>query len=274
MKAYQKILEAIINYGTDKSSRVGDTRSFFGVGFSASDIGRHFPLMTTKKMNFEAIKAEFLWIISGHRSINWLKQHTKIWNEFADEENNVDSPYGNLLRYTPYSLENQFLYIETELIKNPNSRRAVMSSWFPSNAYHSSLPPCHTTYIFNAQPNVLGGHSLNLHVTQRSGDMALGVPFDIAIWSLVLMWMAKKVKMSPDTISFSIIDAHVYVNHIEQVKIWIERPELRLPQVRFLDEIVPWELDKGMENIVLEHYVSHPAIKFPLNFLETNNDSK
>lgn len=232
-KTYREVVKDVLSNGNYKENRTNvSTISKFGVDYSV-DVSGGFPLLTTKEMGggvWDSLVHELLWYLSGEHHIKNLKEHTSIWDEWADEKDRLETAYGRYWRRfptinRPLGGENwtemdsdwinterggnvtfdQIQYVIDNIKENPNSRRHVVSAWHPENAATSKLPPCHLLFIFNVQ-----GSKLNLHLTQRSGDIALGVPFNIASYSLLLKMVAKEVGLQPGHFKHSITDAHIY----------------------------------------------------------------
>ena len=191
MRQYLDLVKLVMDNGTRKPSRTGvDTISYFGA-FYKVDLNEGFPLLTTKKMHWNSLLHEVLWYLSGENHIRNLRKHTKIWDAWADEDGNLETAYGYYWRHFPSAQKNkngawevkevdQIQYIIDEINRNPNSRRLVVNAWEPGNATTSKLPPCHYTFVFNVNDG-----KLNCHLTQRSGDIALGIPFNLAAYSLL-----------------------------------------------------------------------------------------
>ncbi|QLH82109.1 thymidylate synthase [Halosimplex pelagicum] len=252
MKQYQHLVKAALATGTYKPNRTAvDTISSFSEHYSI-DLENGYPLLTTKKMDgfrWRSMIHELLWYLSGQEHIRELREKTGIWDEWADEDGRLDTAYGRFWRRYPIPTEteqlegeswpdadhrwvndeddgrrltfDQLQYIIDSLQENPSTRRLVVNAWHPPNAAISTLPPCHFTFVFNVQ-----GDRLNLHLTQRSGDIALGIPFNIAAYSLLLKAIAQQTDFTPGTFSHTIVDAHVYCgtgergewygNHLEE----------------------------------------------------------
>ena len=244
-----------------------------------------FPLLTTKKMYFSSMLRELFWYLSGEEHIRTLRENTKIWDAWADDKGRLETAYGRFWRRYPvpeisldgevFTNENnkwtkreengqlvfdQIKYvIDTlkELKVNPNhknGRRMIVLAWNPGNASISKLPPCHYTFAFN-----VSGNKLNCHLTQRSGDIALGIPFNLACYSLLTMMIAKECGYEPGEFAHTIIDAHIYENHVEGLKEQLKREPLKLCKVKIADK--PFD-ELTFDDIKLEDYESHPAIKF------------
>ena len=285
MQVYKDLVEHVLAKGIRKSNRTGvDTLSCFGY-FYKIDLKEGYPLLTTKKMYFDSMLHELFWYFSGEPHINNLKKLTKIWDAWADKNGNLQTAYGRFWRRFPvpeigYPGENwgtkwihtdpetgqkvfdQIAYLLDclkELRTNPESpnlRRLVVSAWHPGNAAESLLPPCHYSFCLN----VTGG-KLNLHLTQRSADIALGVPFNIACYSLMLLLFAREAGLQPGEFGHTLIDAHIYEDHIEGLKEQLKREPLPLSKVSIADK--PFS-ELGFDDIKLENYQSHPLIKFPV----------
>jgi thymidylate synthase len=266
MREYLDLVQRVLENGQRKSNRTGvDTISCFAEHYTI-DLAKGFPLVTTKRVNFKAVLYEVLWYLSGEDHIRNLRKYTKIWDAWADEEGNLETAYGRYWRRFPSAQVNpatgkyevkeidQIGEVLKLLRTNPHSRRMVISAWEPGNALFSKLPPCHYTFAFNVQ-----GDRLNCHLTQRSGDIAIGIPFNIAAYSLLTMAVARETGFKPGLFSHTIIDAHIYVNHIEGLKLQLQRTPKLLPRL----VIAPKPLDAlEFEDFDLQNYVSDEPIKF------------
>lgn len=291
MKEYQDLVKTVMNEGIRKPSRTGvDTISYFGA-FYRVDLSKGFPLLTTKKMEWKSLLNEVLWYLSGEHHIRNLREHTKIWDAWADENGRLQTAYGRFWRRYPvpdnkaildgevYVNENN-LYVKreengalvfdqvgwviNEIKQNPNSRRLVISAWHPANAVISKLPPCHYTFTFN-----VNNGKLNCHLTQRSGDIALGIPFNLAAYSMLTQIIAQETNLDLGYFAHTIVDAHIYVaekgspteklDHLEGLKLQIEREPLPLPVLviakKSIDEL-------KFEDFELIGYQHHEKIKF------------
>lgn len=266
MREYLDLVQRVLDTGVLKKNRTGvDTVSCFAEHLTI-DLDRGFPLLTTKKMNFKALLHEVLWYLSGEDHIRNLRQHTKIWDAWADAEGNLDTAYGRYWRRFPsaqldpatgaYTVRevDQIGEVLRLLRTDPTSRRMVVTAWEPGNAFSSRLPPCHYTFAFQVQEN-----RLNCHLTQRSGDIAIGIPFNIAAYSLLTQAIARQVGLVPGAFSHTIIDAHIYVNHIDGLKQQLTRTPRTLPKL----EIAPKPLDElRFEDFTLVGYECDEPIKF------------
>ncbi len=265
MREYLDLVERVLTNGTYKKNRTGiDTISCFAEHYTV-DLSKGYPLLTTKRVNFKSMLHEVLWYLSGEDHIRNLRQHTKIWDAWADENGNLETAYGRYWRRFPSAQVNpetgQYEVVEIdqigrviEILKtDPNSRRMVVTAWEPGNALHSKLPPCHYTFAFNVQ-----GRKLNCHLTQRSGDIALGIPFNLAAYALLTQILAQECNFEPGFFSHTIVDAHIYVNHVDGLKDQLTRTPKSLPRLdiarkpidmlQFTDfELVGYEADEPIK---------------------------
>ena len=283
MKQYLDMVKYVLDNGIKKRNRTGiSTISVFGY-FYKVDLNKGFPLLTTKKMYFNSLVHELFWYLSGEEHIRNLRKHTKIWNAWADKDGKLETAYGRFWRRYPvpstglkgenwnskwiyydqdssYKVFDQIQYVIDTLkeIKTnpttPNLRRMVVTAWHPGNAAESKLPPCHYTFAFNVT-----GNKLNCHLTQRSGDIALGIPFNLASYALLTMMIAKETNFELGEFAHTIIDAHIYENHIEKIKEQLKRKPKPLPKLQIADK--PFD-DLRFEDIKLINYKYHPKIKF------------
>ncbi len=253
MKQYLDLIEDVLRDGTYKPNRTGvDTISTFSQHYEV-DLRDGFPLLTTKAMDgfrWDSMLHELLWYLSGEEHIRNLREKTGIWNEWSNEEGHLDTAYGRFWRRFPVPEEglageswpedshqwlnedgtfDQIQYVIDGLNENPNSRRFVVSAWHPANAAVSGLPPCHYTFVLNVQ----GDGTLNLHLTQRSGDVALGIPFNIAAYALLATVLAKQTGFEVGKFSHTVVDAHIYCGEGERGE-WY-RDNLEALQERLAD---------------------------------------
>ncbi|MFQ5422894.1 MAG: thymidylate synthase [Phycisphaerae bacterium] len=247
MQAYLDLVRDVLDHGTPKSSRTGvDTVSLFAAHYQV-DLAAGFPLLTTKKMNWPAVLRELLWYLSGEDHIRNLRKHTRIWDAWADEDGNLDTAYGYYWRHFPSAARDrhgdwhvceidQIRYVIDTLKTDPSSRRLVVSAWEPGNAIASRLPPCHYTFAFH----VAGGR-LNCHLTQRSGDIALGIPFNVAAYAALTQMIAQECGLDLGRFAHTIVDAHIYAarpggrmaeyDHVEGLKAQLRRKPRALPRL-------------------------------------------
>lgn len=252
MKEYLDLVKLVMNEGSRKTSRTGiDTISYFSANYRV-DLSKGFPLLTTKKMLWKSLLHEVLWYLSGDDHIRNLRQHTKIWDAWADDEGNLETAYGYYWRKFPSAQKDengewkvvevdQIRYVIDEIKRNPNSRRLVVTAWEPGNATTSKLPPCHYTYAFH-----VANGKLNCHLTQRSGDVALGIPFNLAAYSILTQIIAQETNLGLGYFSHTIIDAHIYVadkgspqekyGHIEGLKEQLTREPLPLAKLKIANK--------------------------------------
>lgn len=275
MIQYLDLVKLVIDRGNLKPSRTGvDTISYFGA-FYKVDLNKGFPLLTTKKMYWNSLLREVLWYLSGENHIRNLRKHTKIWDAWADEDGNLETAYGHYWRHFPSAKKNKFgewevkevdqiQYIIDELQRNPNSRRLVVSAWEPGNATTSKLPPCHYTFVFNVNDG-----KLNCHLTQRSGDIALGIPFNLAAYSLLTQIIAQQAGLELGEFAHTIIDTHIYVaakgsetesyDHLSGLKEQLKRKPLPLPQLKIANKPLD---DLTFDDFELINYQHHDKLKF------------
>ena len=268
MNNYLELVSHVLNHGVKKRNRTGtDTLMTFGYHYKV-DLQKGFPLITTKKVYFKSIIHELLWYLSGETHIRNLRQHTKIWDAWTSEEKKweVGKMYGyQWVNWDKYELKNgdvkhshinQIQNVIDLIKKNPNSRRMVVSAWNPSVLNEIALPSCHAFFIFN----VING-KLNCHLTQRSGDIALGIPFNLACYATLTQMIAQETNLKLGEFSHYINDAHIYENHIEGLKEQLKRKPLPLPKLQIANKPF-WDLK--FEDFKLHDYNCHPAIKFPV----------
>ena len=270
MKSYLDLVQHVLDNGTLKKNRTGtDTLMSFGYHYKV-DLSKGFPLLTTKKVFFNSVIRELLWYLSGETHIRNLRQHTKIWDAWTSEDK--DWEVGKMYGYQWVNWEKFNENLETgniqktyinqiqnaiDLIKNnPDSRRIVVTAWNPSVIDEIALPSCHAFFIFN----VTNG-KLNCHLTQRSGDIALGIPFNLACYATLTQMIAQETNLELGEFSHYINDAHIYENHIEGLKEQLKREPLALPTLEIKDKPF-WDLK--FEDFVLHDYNYHPVIKFPV----------
>ena len=270
MKSYLDFVSHVLENGIRKNNRTGtDTLTVFAYHYKVN-LMDGFPLITTKKIYFKSVIHELLWYLSGETHIRNLRQHTKIWDAWTSAEKNweVGKMYGyQWVKWDKYVLngENEFVQHShinqiqnvIDLIKtNPDSRRMVVSAWNPSVLNEIALPSCHAFFIFN----VLHG-KLNCHLTQRSGDIALGIPFNLACYATLTQMIAQETGLELGEFSHFINDAHIYENHINGLKEQLKREPLPLPLLEITNKPF-WELT--FDDFSLHHYEHHPVIQFPV----------
>jgi len=259
VKQYLDLLNHIIEHGTDKEDRTGTgVRSVFGHQMRF-DLNNGFPLVTTKKCHVKSIIHELLWFLKGDTNIKYLKDNgVSIWNEWADSEGNLGPVYGSQWRKWRGSDGNIIDQISNvvELIKvKPDSRRLIVSAWNPGDIPRMALPPCHLLFQF-----YVANGKLSCQMYQRSADVFLGVPFNIASYALLTMMMAQVTNLKPGEFIHSFGDVHLYRNHFDQAKEQLSRQPLPLPKM-LLNSNVKDIFQFTFEDFELHDYQSHPAIK-------------
>jgi thymidylate synthase len=259
VQVYLDLLKKIMDEGTDKSDRTGTgTRSIFGAQMRF-DLSKGFPLVTTKKCHLKSIIHELLWFISGSTNIKYLQENgVRIWNEWADENGDLGPVYGKQWRdfVTPDGRHIDQLSNAIDMIKhNPDSRRIIVCAWNPSDVDKMALPPCHTMYQFYVAKG-----KLSCQLYQRSADMFLGVPFNIASYALLTMMVAKECNLELGDFVWTGGDTHIYNNHFEQVNLQLSRTPKALPTMNILRK-APSIFDYKFEDFELVGYDPHPAIK-------------
>ncbi len=263
MKPYTDLVRTVLEQGEERRDRTGTgTLSVFGTQ-TRYDLRCGFPLVTTKKVLFDAVVRELLWFLRGSTNINeGLAEHTPIWNAWADERGELGPIYGFQWRNWGGETSRDGkgidqLHAAIELIKTePVSRRILVSAWNVADVPKMRLPPCHLLFQF-----YVSGKRLDLQLYQRSADLALGVPFNIASYALLLMIVAKACGLEPGVFVHTIGDAHVYLNHVEGLRVQLAREPFPLPVVTIADK----PLDAlRFEDVTLTSYQHHPFIKFPV----------
>ena len=270
MNAYLDLVKTVLNDGVKRTNRTGvDTIMYFGYHYKV-DLSKGFPLLTTKKVFFNSVIHELLWYLKGETHIRNLREHTKIWDAWTSEDKNweIGKMYGyQWVKWEKFSEDlnsgeinkTHINQIEEtiKLIKtNPDSRRMVVTAWNPSVLDEIALPSCHAFFIFS----VTNG-KLNCHLTQRSGDIALGIPFNLACYATLTQMIAQETNLKLGEFSHYINDAHIYENHIEGLKEQLKRDPLQLSQLKIKNKSF-WELD--FDDFELLNYQHHPIIKFPV----------
>lgn len=256
MKQYLDMLRYVLENGVDKMDRTGvGTRSVFGQQMRF-DLSRGFPLMTTKKMHLKSIIHELLWFIKGDTNVKYLQDNgVRIWNEWADENGDLGPIYGSQWRNWNGEGIDQLAQVVDKLKNNPNDRRMIVSAWNVSKISEMRLPPCHMMFQF-----YVANGKLSCMLYQRSCDMFLGVPFNIASYALLTMMLAQVCNLEPGEFVHTLGDTHVYHNHFEQVKEQLRREPLPLPTMRLNPQVKDIN-DFKYEDFTLENYECYGAIK-------------
>ncbi|MEO6814536.1 MAG: thymidylate synthase [Ginsengibacter sp.] len=269
MEQYLQLLEKIIETGVDKNDRTGTgTRSLFGyqMRFNLND---GFPLVTTKKLHLKSIIYELLWFLKGDTNIEYLQKHgVKIWDEWADENGDLGPVYGKQWRGWE-GADGKIIDQVSELIHqiktNPDSRRLIISAWTVADLSEMKLMPCHCLFQFYTSPSTVGnGHRrLSCQLYQRSADVFLGVPFNIASYALLTLMIAQVCDMEAGEFVHTFGDVHLYKNHFEQAELQLSRIPFPLPQMK-INANVKDIFDFKFEDFELKNYQSHPGIKAPV----------
>lgn len=259
MKQYLDFLQDILHNGTKKEDRTGTgTVSVFGRQMRF-DLEEGFPLVTTKKLHLKSIIHELLWFLKGDTNIAYLKENkVRIWDEWADEEGNLGPVYGH--QWRSWSAPNgdtidQISNVITDIKNNPDSRRLIVSAWNPADVPNMALPPCHLLFQF-----YVADGKLSCQLYQRSADSFLGVPFNIASYALLTMMVAQVTGLKPGEFVHTVGDAHIYLNHIEQVELQLTREPKPLPKMK-LNPAVTNIFDFTFDDFELVDYEAHPHIK-------------
>ena len=262
MKQYLDLLERIMDHGVDREDRTGTgTRSVFGHQMRF-DLSKGFPLVTTKKCHLKSIIYELLWFLKGDTNIDFLKQNkVSIWDEWADENGNLGPVYGAQWRSWPSAdgkTIDQVSQVLEQIKTNPNSRRLIVSAWNVGEIDKMALPPCHLLFQF-----YVADGKLSCQLYQRSADVFLGVPFNIASYALLTMMIAKVSGLEPGDFVHTTGDTHIYHNHFEQVKLQLSRQHYPSPQMNILSS--PESIfDFKFEDFQLLNYRCHKRIKAPV----------
>lgn len=259
MKQYHDLLRHVLANGTKKEDRTGTgTISVFGyqMRFNLED---GFPLMTTKKVHTKSIIHELLWFLAGDTNVKYLKENgVRIWDEWADEDGNLGPVYGHQWRSWPTADGrhiDQISNVLHDIKTNPDSRRLIVSSWNVGEVGKMALPPCHCFFQF-----YVADGKLSCQLYQRSADIFLGVPFNIASYALLTMMVAQVCGLKVGDFVHTLGDAHIYSNHMEQVQLQLSRDERKLPEMH-LNPLVTNLFDFKFEDFELVGYDPHPTIK-------------
>ena len=273
MQQYLKLLQHILDTGTEKEDRTGTgTRSVFGYQMRF-DLKDGFPMVTTKKTHLKSIIYELLWFLRGETNIAYLKEHNvSIWDEWADAEGNLGPVYGKQWR-SWQGADGKTIDQVSELIHqlktNPDSRRLIISAWNVAELPQMKLMPCHCLFQFYTSPEPspkgegAGRRKLSCQLYQRSADVFLGVPFNIASYALLTLMIAQIVDMEPGEFVWTGGDTHLYSNHMEQVNLQLSRTPFPLPQMKINPDVKDIFHFK-YEDFELLNYQSHPGIKAPV----------
>jgi thymidylate synthase len=259
MKQYLDLLDHVMSTGTEKTDRTGTgTISVFGYQMRFN-LEEGFPLLTTKKLHIKSIIHELLWFLSGDTNIKYLTDNgVKIWNEWADKDGNLGPVYGYQWRSWPASDGKKIDQLEkviSSIKKSPDSRRHIVSAWNVGDLDKMALPPCHILFQF-----YVAGGRLSCQLYQRSADIFIGVPFNIASYALLTLMVAQVTGLKPGDFVHTLGDAHIYLNHTDQVKLQLTRDPYKLP-VMLINQKVSDIFKFRYEDFTLADYVSHSHIK-------------
>src|SRR6188768_1105013 len=262
MRQYLDLMARILADGVEKRDRTGTgTISVFGHQMRF-DLSEGFPLLTTKKLHVKSIVHELLWFLAGDTNVKYLNDHgVRIWDEWADERGDLGPVYGQQWRSWPAQdgrTIDQIANVVEMIRRNPDSRRLIVTAWNPADVDRMALPPCHCLFQF-----YVARGRLSCQLYQRSADIFLGVPFNIASYALLTMMVAQVTGLKPGDFVHLLGDAHLYMNHLEQADEQLTRTPYPLPQMQ-LNPAVHDILDFKYEDFKLLNYRSHPAIKAPI----------
>lgn len=262
MRQYLDLLQHILDNGTDKTDRTGTgTRSLFGYQMRFN-LQEGFPLVTTKKVHLKSIIHELLWFLKGETNIAYLKENgVSIWDEWADEKGELGPVYGKQWRSWEGAdgvVVDQVKDLIAQVKKNPDSRRLIISAWNVAELPKMALMPCHSLFQF-----YVADGKLSCQLYQRSADVFLGVPFNIASYALLTMMVAQVCDLQPGDFVHTFGDVHIYNNHMEQVKLQLSRTPYPLPVMKLNPEVKDI-FGFRFEDFTLENYQCHPAIKAPV----------
>jgi thymidylate synthase len=259
MRSYLALLREVLDHGTPKGDRTGTgTLSQFGLQFRA-DLAAGFPLLTTKKLHLRSIVYELLWFLRGETNVAYLRENrVTIWDEWASETGELGPVYGYQWRHWPVpggGEIDQIAEVVEQLQKNPDSRRLIVSAWNVADVPKMALPPCHMLFQF-----YVADGRLSCQLYQRSADLFLGVPFNIASYGLLTMMMAQVTGLGLGELIITFGDVHLYVNHLDQARLQLSREPRPLPTMR-INSDVKSIFDFGFEDFTLENYDPHPHIR-------------
>jgi thymidylate synthase len=259
MRQYLDLMRTVLERGVEKHDRTGTgTLSIFGHQMRF-DLAEGFPLVTTKKLHLKSIGYELLWFLRGDTNVRWLQEHgVSIWDEWANEAGELGPVYGSQWRSWPApdgGTIDQIASVVEQIRRNPDSRRLIVSAWNPAEIDRMALPPCHCLFQF-----YVANGRLSCQLYQRSADVFLGVPFNIASYALLTMMVAQVTGTSPGEFVHTFGDAHLYLNHLDQARKQLSRTPYPLPRMHLNPEVRDI-FDFAFEDFHLENYQAHPHIK-------------
>ena len=268
MQTYLDLLRLVRDHGEERRDRTGvGTRSVFGAQ-ARFDLRERFPLLTTKKVHWKSVVYELLWFLRGDTNVNWLRERgVTIWDEWADANGDLGPVYGHQWRHWPAGMDaqgnartiDQIARVVASIKKSPHSRRHIVTAWNPADVEKMALPPCHALFQFYVSTR----GELSCQLYQRSADLFLGVPFNIASYALLTLMMAQACDLKPGEFVHTFGDLHLYLNHLEQVETQLARTPKAPPRVRLNPAIKNLE-DFKFEDFELLEYDPHPGIKAPI----------
>jgi thymidylate synthase len=259
MRQYHDLMEIVLARGVEKHDRTGTgTRSIFGHQMRF-DLADGFPLLTTKKVHLKSIIVELLWFLRGETNVRWLQERgVTIWDEWADAQGDLGPVYGSQWRSWPATngqTIDQIAWLVEEIRRNPDSRRLIVTAWNPAEIARMALPPCHCLFQF-----YVANGKLSCQLYQRSADIFLGVPFNIASYALLTMMIAQATGLAPGDFVHTLGDAHLYLNHLDQAREQLSRTPYPLPTMRLNPDVTD-VFAFQYEDFKLENYRAHPHIK-------------
>ncbi|OLO03060.1 thymidylate synthase [Salinicola socius] len=262
MRPYLDLMQRVLDSGVEKADRTGvGTLSVFGHQMRF-DLREGFPLVTTKKLHLRSIIHELLWFLRGETNIAYLHEHNvTIWDEWADASGDLGPVYGYQWRSWPSpdgEHIDQIAKVVDQIRRNPDSRRHIVSAWNPALVDEMALPPCHALFQF-----YVANGELSCQLYQRSADIFLGVPFNIASYALLTHMVAQVCGLKPGDFVHTLGDAHLYLNHLDQARLQLSREPLALPRLK-LNPAIDDLFDFRFDDIAIEGYESHPSIKAPI----------
>jgi thymidylate synthase len=262
MRQYHQLLQHILEHGVDKGDRTGTgTRSVFGYQMRF-DLAAGFPLVTTKKLHWKSIAHELIWFLQGDTNVKYLQENgVSIWDEWADPKGDLGPVYGKQWRSWEAAdgqVIDQMAWVVNEIKRNPDSRRLIVSAWNVAELPQMALMPCHALFQF-----YVANGKLSCQLYQRSADVFLGVPFNIASYALLTMMIAHVTNLELGEFVHTLGDAHLYSNHLDQAKLQLEREPRSLPRVTINPGVTDLFAFR-FEDLLLEEYDPHPRIKAPI----------
>lgn len=267
MRQYHDLLDRVLRDGVRKDDRTGTgTLAVFGHQMRF-DLGEGFPLVTTKKLHLRSIIHELIWFLRGDTNIAYLRENgVTIWDEWADANGDLGPVYGRQWRSWAApdgQLIDQIAWVVNEIRRNPDSRRLIVSAWNPADIPKMALAPCHCLFQFFVEPTVDGPGKLSCQLYQRSADIFLGVPFNIASYALLTHMVAQVTGLGVGDFVHTLGDTHLYVNHLDQTREQLSREPKALPTLRLNPDVTRLE-DFRFEDVTIESYDAHPSIKAPI----------